>query len=498
MSQYKLISIAPVFQTRMLEVMDWVEKHRLGSICFSQTIYGMYFPKNAPLGLDQIPLIAIDLETAWHYLEGLGKPLDLRQDLALSVFTVLASRLVPNSEQTYAHLLGLEFERRKQDDQPAFRLIPEVASRPRLAASIASTTGRFDRPSWKMDDGRTVVFTNTASDGKPRLGNGTYAVVRSAQLKAETGETEEIAVKKFVSDPELSEVPGGKWIEAVSNLREYRVAQLAHGLGCGVGAHFLVDFNDSKHADRRVKMGMPKFGGCLQGHPFMGIRVDAEFKGLSFAKKSGYRTWFESLRLEFLSLLTQLSRLHDNGILHGDIKAKNVMGIDRLVWGDFGSVSSTQYLAYCSGRRQTQTYPAPEAFAKINAKLAEPGRTKDQNIHFLLGLDIWALGLMFGFLAVDPPEDWNEFVFNPQTENLDDFKSKLGQQLPLFLVHVSHIAGVEYARMVGRCLNLDPDKRIGIHDLVLHPAIAQPMASKFDSLDNRVLTIEEARHLITG
>lgn len=174
--------------------------------------------------------------------------------------------------------------------------------------------------------------------------------------------------------------------------------------------------------------------------------------------------------------------MHTQGVAHRDIKIENLMFLTKaskkVKIGDFGLAKqiSTRVTGTPCG---TKEYMAPEMFA--------------QTPQYTLSVDVWALGclmyiVLFGRFPFYTDEDVG-------ANNVMNIKDKIRRGKYSFPTGREPNAGVsEAARdLIRGCLQVDPQRRLTIEQVVMHPWIRQrqdntlPLSSPAIMRDNRDL-----------
>lgn len=155
------------------------------------------------------------------------------------------------------------------------------------------------------------------------------------------------------------------------------------------------------------------------------------------------------IRLYTRQILLGLHYLHQNGIVHSDIKCKNILvgasGAVKL--SDFGCARRKKSKhSFCKGIGGTPLWMAPEV-------------VRNHDLDF--AADIWSLGCTIIEMATGRPP-W--VAANPMAALL---KIAEGNELPEFPLHFS-AEGLDF---LSRCLDRDPRRRWSSERLLDHPFV---------------------------
>lgn len=171
------------------------------------------------------------------------------------------------------------------------------------------------------------------------------------------------------------------------------------------------------------------------------------------------------VRLYTKHILLGLNHLHQHGIVHCDLKCKNVLlaSSGNVKLADFGCArriksSSSSSSSSCCG---TPLWMAPEVLLLHN-------NTNEKLDLDLAAADIWSLGCTVIEMATGRPP-WIDHLHDSSTSNpmAALFKIARGNAIPQFPLHFSK-EGIDF---LSRCLERDPNKRSTAHDLLSHPFI---------------------------
>ena len=154
-----------------------------------------------------------------------------------------------------------------------------------------------------------------------------------------------------------------------------------------------------------------------------------------------------------------IAALHSKGILHGDIKARNILIFDDEVRiADFGIsifILDHKKGIYIQDYLYTPTHRSIEIF-------------EDKNFSF--SADIWALGCTLYEMA------YNDLLFkdlrqntNYTRETLNHLYINIFKDLNISKVLSKKERGKDFKNLLGCMLDLNPKKRINIWDIINHP-----------------------------
>lgn len=162
-------------------------------------------------------------------------------------------------------------------------------------------------------------------------------------------------------------------------------------------------------------------------------------------------------RAVLLTLLSALAHLHENKIVHRDIKAENILFASRsskpslLLLADFGHALTLKdgKMAYdCSG---TLSYIAPEVLLRTGHSFPA---------------DMWAVGVLTYFmLSGYMPFDCDSDEETKELISKGDFVFEPAE----YWLHVPETA----KDFIGRCFALDPAKRITAAQALKHPFLLE-------------------------
>ncbi|KAL7119701.1 hypothetical protein ACP275_02G078700 [Erythranthe tilingii] len=162
------------------------------------------------------------------------------------------------------------------------------------------------------------------------------------------------------------------------------------------------------------------------------------------------------IRLYTREILQGLTYLHKNGIVHSDIKCKNVLvdSLGAIKVADFGCakrLSDKKSRKSCViGIGGTPLWMAPEV-------------VRNEGLDF--AADIWSLGCTIIEMATGRPP-WGGDAANPMAALL---KIANGNEIPEFPRHFSS-EGLDF---LSKCLQRDPRKRWTSEELLRHPFITR-------------------------
>lgn len=192
------------------------------------------------------------------------------------------------------------------------------------------------------------------------------------------------------------------------------------------------------------------------------------------SKRSKPTEW-DTIKNIMVQLLDAVNILHGKMILHRDIKPENIL-IDRhgvLKLADFGLAKKASFLQ----RRKSNSivslwYRAPEIVLGSE--------------EYLLGVDMWSLGCIFGELMQTKPVFYCRSdvevlercfrMFGTPTEEHCSFMKKLKKwdtfkhyDKPKNLREFFPFATVQAADLLEKMMNIDPKKRITAKEALNHP-----------------------------
>ncbi|XP_068649386.1 mitogen-activated protein kinase kinase kinase 17-like [Aristolochia californica] len=165
------------------------------------------------------------------------------------------------------------------------------------------------------------------------------------------------------------------------------------------------------------------------------------------------------IRLYTREILQGVAYLHRSGIVHSDLKCKNVLlgSSGNVKLADFGSARKLKSPGGdCSNEKSCQTlsgsplWMAPEVLRKERPDFAA---------------DIWSLGCTVIEMASGRPP-WADQVFDPMAAI---FKIACGKDTPAFPADLSE-EGLDFLR---KCLQRDPKSRWTCEQLLTHPFVSK-------------------------
>ncbi|CAK7335576.1 unnamed protein product [Dovyalis caffra] len=193
------------------------------------------------------------------------------------------------------------------------------------------------------------------------------------------------------------------------------------------------------------------------------------------AEKFGGELDEEVILLYIKQILYGLKYLHENGIVHCDLKCKNVLlGLSgNIKLADFGcsvrlkDLERNGKLAYSwPSVGRTPLWMAPEVLRKEGLDFAS---------------DIWSLGCTVIEMATGRPP-WSYKASNPMAAVLNIACSN---QRPKFPIHVSE-EGMDF---LAKCLERNPESRWTAEELLDHPFITGKSQKKYACSPASVLDI---------
>lgn len=171
------------------------------------------------------------------------------------------------------------------------------------------------------------------------------------------------------------------------------------------------------------------------------------------AEKFGGALDEEVIRLYTKEILCGLKYLHENGIVHSDLKCKNVL------LGTSGNVKLTDF--GCAKRPKDMKNNNNEESVGGTPLWMAPEVLKNQGLGY--GSDIWSLGCTVIEMATGRPP-WSDEVSNPVAAML---KIACSNQIPSFPSHFSR-EGLDF---LSKCLERQPKRRWTAQELLEHPFI---------------------------
>ncbi|XP_059653648.1 mitogen-activated protein kinase kinase kinase 17-like [Cornus florida] len=161
------------------------------------------------------------------------------------------------------------------------------------------------------------------------------------------------------------------------------------------------------------------------------------------------------IRLYTREILQGLKYLHKNGIVHCDLKCKNVLlgSSGNVKLADFGCAidlkhSNERSTHFCKSMGGTPLWMAPEVL-------------RNEGLDF--AADIWSLGCTVIEMATGRPP-WGDVVSNPMAAVL---KIACSDGVPQFPVHFSK-QGLDF---LAKCLERNPKRRWTSEELLNHPFV---------------------------
>lgn len=162
------------------------------------------------------------------------------------------------------------------------------------------------------------------------------------------------------------------------------------------------------------------------------------------------------MKNHLLQIANQLQYIHDNGIVHCDIKSGNILvGYDnKAKITDFGlALKSNEFYQMNRGLRGTPTHMAPEI---LNINI---------NSRDFYKIDVWAYAIMVYKLIFKR----NPFYASGSRDDL--FKSIKEDHYKVTKHDTKHISEYEYAILIDLldgCLTKDPSQRFNMQDIADH------------------------------
>ncbi|XP_020221816.1 mitogen-activated protein kinase kinase kinase NPK1 [Cajanus cajan] len=160
----------------------------------------------------------------------------------------------------------------------------------------------------------------------------------------------------------------------------------------------------------------------------------------------------EVVRVYTREILLGLKHLHQNGVVHCDLKCKNVLlgSSGNIKLADFGCATRVKDLADCwHSIGGTPLWMAPEVL-------------RNESVDF--AADIWSLGCTIIEMATGTPP-WAHQISNPFTAVISIAH---GHEIPQFPPHFSE-EGLDF---LSKCLEREPSKRCTAEELLVHPFVS--------------------------
>lgn len=176
----------------------------------------------------------------------------------------------------------------------------------------------------------------------------------------------------------------------------------------------------------------------------------------------------EVVRVYTREILLGLKHLHQHGIVHCDLKCKNVLlgSSGNVKLADFGCAKRVKEFANSGG---TPLWMAPEVL-------------RNESLDF--AADIWSLGCTVIEMATGTPP-WSRQVSNPITAVL---RIAHGDEIPQFPSRFSKV-GLDF---LSRCLEREPNKRCTAEELLRHPFLStRPSHEQYASSPASVLEAQD-------
>ncbi|KAL3843643.1 hypothetical protein ACJIZ3_001046 [Penstemon smallii] len=175
------------------------------------------------------------------------------------------------------------------------------------------------------------------------------------------------------------------------------------------------------------------------------------------AQKFGGALDEKVIRLYTREILHGLKYLHKNGIVHSDVKCKNVLlGLSGTVkLADFGCAKKL------TNKKPNTKISSRDLIGGTPLWMA-PEVLRNEGLDF--SADIWSLGCTVIEMATGK-QPWGNDMSNPMAEVL---KIAKGNEVPKFPGHLS-LEGFDF---LAKCLERDPRKRWTSEKLLGHPFVA--------------------------
>ncbi|TKY71418.1 Mitogen-activated protein kinase kinase kinase NPK1 [Spatholobus suberectus] len=180
----------------------------------------------------------------------------------------------------------------------------------------------------------------------------------------------------------------------------------------------------------------------------------------------------EVVRVYTREILHGLKHLHQHGIVHCDLKCKNVLldSSGNIKLADFGCAKRANCWRSI-GFGGTPLWMAPEGL-------------RNESLDF--AADVWSLGCTVIEMATGKPP-WAHQVSNPITAVL---RIAHGDGIPQFPPHFS-TEGLDF---LSRCLQREPNKRCTVEELLSHPFVStRPSHQQYASSPASVLEVQNFR-----
>ena len=178
----------------------------------------------------------------------------------------------------------------------------------------------------------------------------------------------------------------------------------------------------------------------------------------------------EVVRVYTREILHGLEHLHQHGIVHCDLKCKNVLlgSSGNIKLADFGSAKRVKEANCWQSIGGTPLWMAPEVL-------------RNESLDF--AADIWSLGCTVIEMATGTPP-WAHQVSNPTTAVL---MIAHGHGIPHFPPHFSK-EGLDF---LTRCFERHPNKRPTVQDLLTHPFVSTPSSQQQYAPSSSPSTVKE-------
>lgn len=251
-----------------------------------------------------------------------------------------------------------------------------------------------------------------------------------------------ISIKNIISEREIYKSPSGGIHEVVlyspdlhPNIRIIAAMKRINKQWItGILEPYIMIHISSLYINKSIGTFFDRYGNCQILQPMSSsdaAEIVRKKKIILSEKKLKKWSW---------QILKGIEHLHSKGILHGDIKARNVLIFeDDVRITDFGiSIIFLKETKKIPGFLYTPTHRPPENF-------------KNQEIS--LSADIWALGCTFYELA------YNKLLFNAQKDN----ESYLNEILN---INLSENKRPKFLELIKKMLKLDPAERIDVWGLL--------------------------------
>ncbi|KAL9246109.1 hypothetical protein vseg_019686 [Gypsophila vaccaria] len=191
--------------------------------------------------------------------------------------------------------------------------------------------------------------------------------------------------------------------------------------------------------------------------------------------KFGGKLFEGAIRSYTRQLLEGLDYLHENGVIHGDIKCKNILldSHGNVKFADFGCANIVSELAEENINLNNALQRTPNVGG--TPLWMAPEVLKGERL--TKAADIWSLGCTIIEMATGKPPQWGNVSDNPMSAILKIINSNENPQFPKEFSQ----DGQHFLEM---CLERNPKKRLSTNELLRHPFIVNDRTSKTCLLKN--------------